>query len=204
MKKLDKLNLAYGIILPPSTSETRIQPCTLAITLLSLLNVTILSPIDPSSLPLLRSLHLSYQTCQPIRLLLLKIASLHLRYVRLNSDIDDLIQQSSSINSLSICEDYIPRVNEASRTAIKEKIVKLRLQFTEDGYSSDSTVAAIIAGSKVMKKVILDGFYLSVSDQGRHKFLETPKVVKEACKKKKIELWRENFDVGNGVVDLEK
>jgi hypothetical protein len=56
----------------------------------------------------------------------------------------------------------------------------------------------------VTKKLILDGVNLRVEDQAKHQVLETIKIVKEACKKKGVELWRENFDVGNGKVDLEK
>jgi hypothetical protein len=98
----------------------------------------------------------------------------------------------------------ILRLNEASRTAIKEKILELRLQLKGRGESSDSTLTAIITGSKAMNKVILDRLYLSVEDQMEPKVLETLKVVKEACKKKDFELWKENFNVGNGKVDLEK
>jgi hypothetical protein len=55
-----------------------------------------------------------------------------------------------------------------------------------------------------MKKVIVDGFNLSVEDQVKPRYLEKLKSVMEACKKKKIELWKENFKVGNGKVNLEE
>jgi hypothetical protein len=58
------------------------------------------------------------------------------------------------------------------------------------------------AKSEAMKKVILDGINLRVEDQVGPKFLETLKVMKAACKKKDIELWKENFYVGNGKVDF--
>jgi hypothetical protein len=204
MEKLEKLKMTDGSILPPPTSEAAIQPFVLPITLLSLHSVNVPSFLDTSPLPLVRSLHLYNQTCQPVQLLLPNMASLHVRYMSMIADIDDLIQQSTCITSLSIYKNDIARVNEASRTAIKEQISEFRLQVMGYDGSGDSTLTSILAGSKAMKKVILDGFYLSVSDQGRPEFLEFLKVVKEACKKKKIELWRENFDVGNGKVDLEK
>jgi hypothetical protein len=120
------------------------------------------------------------------------------------TDIDDLIQESTSITSLSIYEDDILGVNEASRTAIKEQISEFRLQVIEYDSRSDSALATIIAGSKVMKKVILDGLDLDVADQVKRQGLETLKIVKEACKKKNVELWMEKFHGGNGKVDLEK
>ncbi len=97
----------------------------------------------------------------------------------------------------------IRRLNEASRTAIKETILELRLQLRH-GESSDSTLTAIITGSKAMKKVILDGLYPLVEDEVEPQLLEPLKVVKEACKKKDVELWKKDFDDGNGKVDLEK
>jgi hypothetical protein len=51
MKKLDKLNMALGTILPPSISGG-LQSFALPITLLSLASDSIPSPVDPSSLPL--------------------------------------------------------------------------------------------------------------------------------------------------------
>jgi hypothetical protein len=73
------------------------------------------------------------------------------------------------------------------------------------GVSDNGTLATIIAGSRVMKKVILDASPLMmVEGQMGPKILETSKVVGTACKQKGIELWKENFEIGNGKVDLEK
>ena len=203
MKNLGKLNLVCGSIQPPSTSGAPIRPRILPITLLSLDYVAIPSPLDPSSLPLLRSLHLSGQTRQPVRLLLPQLASLQVVSGSV-ADLGILIQQSTSITSLSIREGHIVELDDASNTVIKERIVDFRLLATVYGETGGSTLASMIDGSKAMKKVILDGSLLSVERQVQPKFLGTLKVVKEACKKKKIELWRENFEVGNGKVDLEK
>jgi hypothetical protein len=204
MKKLDKLNVVLGSVLAPSTPEAPIQPLNLPITLLSLFNVNIQSPLDPSSLPLLRSLTLCYQTCQPVQLLLPQLASLHIRAVNDGTDLASLIQASTSITSLSIYEGDNVRLDDASKTVIKERIVEFRSQVSKYGASSESALTMIIDGSKVMKKVILNGIHLRLADQVGPRFLETLKVVKAACKKKNIELWKENFEVGNGKVDLEK
>jgi hypothetical protein len=204
MKKLVKLNVAYGSIQPPSTSGAPIQPFNLPITLLSLNRVTIPSPLDPSSLPLVRSLHLSRQTFQPVQLLLPQLASLRIRTVFDLTDLGSLIQASTSITSLSMPETYIVQLDDASKTVIKEKIVEFIVHAVGYGNSNDSTLMTTIAGSKAMKKVILDAFYLSLAAQVGPRFLETLKVVKAACKKKNIELWKETFEVGNGKVDLEK
>jgi hypothetical protein len=203
MKKLDKLNVVLGSVLAPSTPEAPIQPLNLPITLLSLFNVNIQSPLDPSSLPLLRSLTLCYQTCQPVQLLLPQLASLRVRAMFDLTDLGSLIQASTSITSLSIYEGNIGGLDDASETVIKEQIIEFRVTMSIAA-SRDSTVAAIINGSKVMRKVILDGLELHVEQQVIPKLLETLKVVKAACKKKNIELWKENFDVGNGKVDLHK
>jgi hypothetical protein len=204
MKKLEKLNIAYGSILPPSTSGAPTQRSTLPITLLSLLHVPIPSPIDPSSLPLVRSLHLSFQTCPPIRTLLPQLASLYVRGSHSSAELDHFIRQSTSISSLRIREGDIPRLDDASRTVIKERIVEFKVIVWPHNESGDVALAAILDGSKAMKKVILDGVHLQREDQARPRFLETFKIVKEACKKKNIELWKEKFEDGNGKVDLEK
>jgi hypothetical protein len=202
MKKLGKLNIVRGSILPTSTSGAPPQIITIPITLLSLYSVRIPSSLDPSSLPLVRSLHLNHQADQPI-LLLPQLESLSIREVATATDLGILIQESTSITFLSLHELDIVKLDDASETVIKEQIVEFGLQVLHYGYISDSTVAAILAGSKVTKKVILDGSLLSVADQVTAQLLETLKVVKEACKKKKIELCKENFDVGLGL-DLAK
>jgi hypothetical protein len=205
MKKLDKLNVRFGSILPPPTPGARSAPFILPITLLSLASVYVLSPLDSSSLPLLRSLHLYDQTHQPIRLLLPKIASLHVKDMHSDAHLDFLIQESTSITSLSTHEKDILTVNEASRTAIRERVVELRLQVLNYGQSSGIALAAIIDGSKAMKKVFLDGGDLCFVLKGEARFLEILQLLTAACKKKKIELWKENFlESGNGKVDLEK
>jgi hypothetical protein len=203
MKKLEKLKIHRGSILSPSTSGPPPKPFTLPITLLSLFNVSIPSPIDPSSLPLVRSLHLSNQVYQPARLLLPQLDSLHVLHLHSTEDIDLLLQQSTSITSLCVSEGDIRRLSGASKTVIMERIVELRVK-QAIGHSSDSTLASIINGSQATKKLIYDGLYLRVAGQVSPPRYLTSKVVKEACKKKEIELWRKNFDIGNGKVDLEK
>jgi hypothetical protein len=204
MKKLDKVDMALGSILPASTSRAPSQPVTLSITLLSLFSVDVPSPLDPSSLPLLRSLHLSHQMCRSIQQLLPRLDSLHLLAAPSIEDYNLSIQESTSMTSLSIYDGHILTLDDASKTVIQQQIEEFRLQVEQHDRSTNSTLTTIIAGSKVMKKVILEGIYLGVEDQDKPKHLETLTVVKAACKKKEIELWKEGFDVGNGKVDLEK
>jgi hypothetical protein len=204
LKKLEKLNLAYGFILPPSTSGARIRPRTLSITLLSLDHVTIATPLDPSSLPLLRCLQLHAQLYHTIRLLLLQLSSLRVEYMGPQADFNLSIQESTSITSLSLNETRIVDLDDASKTLIKENIVEFRLLVIGYDHSGDSTLTTIITRSKAMKKVILDGVNLDVENQAKPRILSTLEVVKDACKTKGIELWKESFDVGNGKVDLEK
>jgi hypothetical protein len=203
MKNLEKLNIMGGSILPPSTSRAPSPPFTLSITLLFLFKVDVPSLIDPSSLPLVKSLHLYFQACQPLQQLLPQLDSLNTQAVINRADLGVLIQESTSITFLSLCESDIAKLDDASKTVIKERIMELSVR-TLSYADADSTLAAILDGSKAMKKVILDGDSLSLEDQVAAKFHATLKVVKETCKKKDIELWKANFEVGNGKVDLEK
>jgi hypothetical protein len=203
MKKLDNLNVVFGSILPPATSVAPSQPVTLPVTLLSLVDVTIPSPLDPSSPPLVRSLQLNQETRPSIRLLLPQLSSLRIECMGNITDLNLSIQESTSITSLCISEVAIPILDDASKTVVMEKIIELTVKATPYGVV-DSSLASIISGSKAMKKVILDGVNLFVAEQVEPKLLKTLKVLKEACKKKGIELWKENFEVGNGKVDLEK
>jgi hypothetical protein len=192
VKKLKKLNLARGSIESPSTSNAPIQPFALPMTLLSLDYVDLSSPLDPSVLPLVRSLHLDYQTYRPVRLLLPQLASLRLVPMRAVADLNRSIRKSTSITSLSLAETCIVDLDDASQTFIKEKIVEFNVQARSNlfAHSSDSALVTIIAGSKVMKKVILDGSELRVEGQMEPQVLETFKVLNPVCKKKGIELWK--------------
>ncbi len=50
-----------------------------------------------------------------------------------------------------------------------------------------------------MKKVIVDG---SKSSDYGESVSDTMKILVPMCKKAKVELWKEKFEVGNGKVDL--
>jgi hypothetical protein len=96
------------------------------------------------------------------------------------------------------------KLDDASKTVIKERIVTFRIIVNKYHDNGDSILITIISGSKAMKKVILDRDDPLVGDHEEALFSGTIKIVKSACKKKEIELWKENFDVGNGKVDLEQ
>mgnify|MGYP000382345730 CR=1 FL=1 len=204
MKKLDKLNVALGSIQPPSTSRAPSPPFILSITRLSLDSVTVPSRLDPSSLPLVRSLHLSAQACQAIQLLLPQLDSLYINRLLPPTDLGLFIRESTSITSLALREMDIVELEDASKTVIQERIVRCRVIVSRSGRSGDSILAAILDASKAMKKVILDGVSLGSADQLKPRFLGTLNVVMAACKRNEIELGKENFEVGNGKVDLEK
>jgi hypothetical protein len=172
--------------------------------LLSLFNVSIPSPIDPSSLPLARSLHLSAQACQAIQLLLPQLDSLCIKRLLSPTDLGLFIRESTSITSLALREIEIAQLDDESRAIIEEKILEFRVIAWPYGGSGDSILAAILDASKAMKKVILDGVSLDPTDLSLPGFLDTLQVVKAACKRNEIELWKESFEVDNGKVDLEK
>jgi hypothetical protein len=204
VKKLDKLNLAGGSILPPSTCGAPSQPAVLAVTLLDLDDVTIPSPIDSSSLPLVRSLSLDRQAPLPIQSLLSQLNSLRVSRTSSAGEIRIFIQESTSLTSLSITEYEVTALDDMTMTIIKEKIVEFKVTAVSFGDSPNINLAAILDGSKAMKKVIFDAIKMSAADEVTPRILQTLGVMKAACKKKEFELWKENFKVGNGKVDLDK
>jgi hypothetical protein len=120
------------------------------------------------------------------------------------ADLGLFIRESTSITSLALREIEIAQLDDESRAIIEEKILEFRVTAWPYGGSGDSILAAILDASKAMKKVILDGVSLGSADQLKPRFLETLNFAMAACKRNEIELWKENFEVGNGKVDLEK
>jgi hypothetical protein len=115
MKKVEKLKMAGGSTQPASTSRAPSPSFILPITPLALLDVTIPSSIDPSSLPFLRSFQLIAQTCHDIRLLLPQLSSLRVGFVRPLADFNHSIQESTSVTSLSLVIPRIVDLDDASR-----------------------------------------------------------------------------------------
>jgi hypothetical protein len=58
----------------------------------------------------------------------------------------------------------------------------------------------VINLSESIKKIILDGLELSVEQEEVEKVIELVDLVRLECKRKQIELWKENFVV-NGKVE---
>jgi hypothetical protein len=206
MKQLGRLSLANGPLEMPPTSEPSIRPFTIPIKLLSLHNVDTPSAINPSSLPLLRSIHLRSQgqPCRSMRLLLPQLLHLRISNGVFIGDSCNLIQTSTSITSLSLHEMDMVHLDDASKTVIKERVLEWRVEVVAYGSRSDNMLMSVINGSKVMKKVILDACFLNTEQQALSIVQRTLRITKAACQEKKIEFWRENFDVGNGKVSLEK
>jgi hypothetical protein len=63
-----------------------------------------------------------------------------------------------------------------------------------------TALSAVISGSRALKKVIVDG---SKSSDYGESVNHTMNILVPVCKKAKVELWKENFKVGNGKVDLD-
>jgi hypothetical protein len=62
-----------------------------------------------------------------------------------------------------------------------------------------TALSAVISGSRVLKKVIVDGSNLS---HYRGLLDRLMRILVPVCDKAKVELWKEKFKVGNGKVDL--
>jgi hypothetical protein len=91
-------------------------------------------------------------------------------------------------------------LNFESHNIIKERLEVMRIRLGSGGCDLSKLVECI-AGSKALKKVILDGLTPTDATKRANRITELKRVV-EACKKKKtVELWKENFTV-NGKVDL--
>lgn len=87
-----------------------------------------------------------------------------------------------------------------TQAIIRDRIEVLRVVIGLSFSSTERTNAsAIISGSRVMKKVILDG---SKSDLKKAVLGHTIKTLLPVCREAKVELWKENFEVGNGKVDF--
>jgi hypothetical protein len=108
---------------------------------------------------------------------------------------------STSLEILSLALYAIRNLNSDTQVIIRDRIEELRILIR--GASSrdpHTALSAIITSSRVMKKVILDGYKLSsYGVTVNHKM----NILVPVCKKAKVALWKENFKVGNGKVDLD-
>ncbi len=175
-----------------------------SITALSLTDYCSLeSPLDPASLPFVRSLavsldyHVPFTTISP---LLPQLTSLTLSNGN-PASIAQCVSLSTSLKILSLRLHAIGKLNLDTQAIIRDKIEELRIII--DGIScSDpqNALSAIVNGSRVIKKVIVDG---SKSSSYGATMTRTMKTLVPVCKKAKVELWKENFKAGNGKVDVD-
>jgi hypothetical protein len=112
-----------------------------------------------------------------------------------------MVSASTSLTTISISDYLVQHLDDRTSNIIKGRLEVVILEL--DPLARDLLkVVECITGSKMLKKVILDGsdgIYLCARQD---RLLEMKKLV-EACKKKKtVELWKENFKV-NGKVDLD-
>jgi hypothetical protein len=113
-----------------------------------------------------------------------------------------LLLASTSVTSLSLQESDVAQLDARSGATIKGRIVEWRIVASGDGDSGIPKLVEIIAGSKVLKKIILDGSTLTMVEEGKRRIVKTVRALKKACREKKIGLWKENFYLDNGKVDL--
>lgn len=205
-KKLDQLNLYLGSLqsFSPTSSRLPVSPVPLNMTQLSLSYVELPHPhsFDPASIPFVRSLHLSYQSTRYLGPLLTQIHSLFVHDIPYALYLTSVLLPSTSITSLSLQESDFAQLDARSGETIKGSIVEWRIVASGDGDSGIPKLVEIIAASKVLKKIILDGSTLTMVEEGKRRMVKTVRALKKACKQKKIELWKENFYVDNGKVDL--
>jgi hypothetical protein len=108
---------------------------------------------------------------------------------------------STSLKLLSLPLHAIAFLNSDTQAIIRETMEVLRIVIHDVlGIDEQTALSAIIRGSRIMKKVILDG----------SKFLPhsgpvdtLTRILVPVCEKAEVELWRGKFKVGNGKVDLD-
>ncbi len=112
-----------------------------------------------------------------------------------------MLSASTSLTTISIWSLDFYNLDDGSCNVIKERLEVITVHAGRDRIDF-SKLSECIAGSKVSKKVILDGSTFN-NDGGWANSIAQLKILVEACKKKKtVELWKENFTV-NGKVDLD-
>jgi hypothetical protein len=196
------LNLPSCDILSAPTTPHLTVPA-LSITSLSLTdNRSLRSPLNPASLSFVRSLtvSLSYDIYPKISALLPQLTSLIITN-KLPPSIAQCVTLSTSLKILSLALHAIACLNSDTQAIIRDRIEILRIVILGTSSANPHTaLSAIVSGSRVIKKVIVDG-----SHSSRHgATVDTAmNIVIPMCKKAKVELLRENFEVGNGKVDLD-
>jgi hypothetical protein len=161
--------------------------------------------LDPASFPLLS--HLFYDdypysgaTLEPVLPLLPQITSLRIGEFCDPSQINRMLPASTSLTTISIQSSDFAFLDDASFNVIKERLEVITVHAGRN-HIDFSKLSECIAGSKVLKKVIIGRLTRPAASGQANRIAELRKVV-EACKKKKtVELWKENFTV-NGKVDL--
>jgi hypothetical protein len=191
LKKLQKLSISFGSI--QTASGIGIVP--LKIDTLSIDGVKILYPLNPAYTPFVRSLRLSNllsTSLLSIYPILPHINSLFLAASASSHQTHTLLEQSTSLETLSIDEWCIPRLCSFSLSIIKDRIKVLRIvvsRITVD----HSSLLKIIEGSQAMNKLIIDGSGLESGSKLGYPI----NVLEVACAKKGMALWKENL-VMNG------
>jgi hypothetical protein len=116
------------------------------------------------------------------------------------ASIQQCVKLSTSLKLLSLSLCAIRNLNSDTQAIIRDSIERLRILIGYNPRSDPHTaLSAIITGSRVMKKVIVDGSKPSNYGESVN---DTMGILVPMCKKAKVELWKEKFKVGNGKVDL--
>ncbi len=161
--------------------------------------------LDPGQLPFLRSLSvtpndlgLDLAAMSPI---LPQLTSLATRDWRPDTA-DECAPLSTSLTLISLDLDAFANLHPATRAIIRDRIEVLCIEMNVIfGRNERINAGDIISGSRVMKKVVLNG----LKSHRCHKLLfdQFMEDLLPVCRKAKVELWKEHFEVGNGKVDLD-
>jgi hypothetical protein len=173
----------------------------LKITSLSTYQIDIPYSFDPAAFVNVRTLRFS-DPSSSFDPLLPQITSIHLNRHVETPYLDALLKSATSLSQLSIHDIDIPRLYAKSLSVIKDWVETLRVTigFGITPLSYDDLIDLV--GSCIMlKKLIIEGSRLSIVEETCPKMTEVMTSLKKVCKKKKIELWKEEFSV-NGRVEL--
>jgi hypothetical protein len=108
---------------------------------------------------------------------------------------------STSLKLLSLSLSAIGYLRSDTQAVIRTRIKVVRIVIDSSSDRDDQTaLSAIINGSRVMKKILVDG---SKSSSHGATMKRTMKILVPVCKKAKVELlWKVKLKVVNGKVDL--
>jgi hypothetical protein len=118
-------------------------------------------------------------------------------------DLAWMLEGLINVKHLALRDYSIAEFSSESRSLAKDRVEILRVIVERKHSGNRASLIEIIKGSKRMERVILDGRTLRTSNSPEiRRMVDLMNALIPVCKKKGVELWRENF-IANGKVNLD-